>query len=337
MNIYSVLTVVFTVSLAGFSLEPEQVQNKGLVKIYKDFFASRQEYCLSDILPDHVFNECHADALAAVLKEARSLKKLIFKHFNPLTPESMCRLADGLKNAVVLSSLRISDCHIGPECALSLFNALAENNTITHLDLRNNKLESAGAAFASALLKRNNVVKSMFLAGNNLADEGFVALATGLKNNSTLTKLVLCKNNAGELGMSAILEAVIGHTSLKSLDLCMNQPALNSAGVVARLLETNSQLESLCIEGVVAKKSNEFSLLEPLMSNYTIQCIDIYDGDADLDYCYFWKCVIARNRMVPQLHEETVALVLSLREITMPEELISLLIYALWDRLIEKI
>lgn len=334
MNMFSVLMMIFSVSLAGISWTAEEEQNGALVKIYKDFFASREEYCLSDILPDHVFNECHAAALAAVLKEGRSLHKLIFKHFNPLTRESIFMLADGIKNAGVLSSLRISDCHLGPECAEPLCNALAENNSITYLDLRNNKLESAGAIFASLLLKKNRCIKTMVLAGNNLADEGFASVADGLKTNSSLTKLGLCKNNAGEVGINAILEATKGHSSLKSLDLCMNKSAPNSAAAVARLLEWNCKLDSLCIEGIVAKKSNEFSLLESLMSNYTVQCMDIFDGEADLDYCYVWQQVVARNKKLLKLHEETACLVLSLREIAMPEELITLLVYAWWDRLI---
>ena len=121
-------------------------------------------------------------------------------------------------------------------------NALAENTTLTSLDLSRSDLSEVGGVGA---LKTNSSLTILNLSGNVLRDVEGVAIADLLKTNSSLTTLNLAHNELGEDAGVAIADALERNTTLTTLDLGINDLGEVGGAAVAGALERNTTLTSL--------------------------------------------------------------------------------------------
>ena len=88
-----------------------------------------------------------------------------------------------------------------------LFEALSQNNSITHLSLRYNQINDNNVIHLAQVLRHNTTITSIDLYGNRIGDDGAIKLAELLRENRTITKIELLLNNYGSVGTNA-LEAV---------------------------------------------------------------------------------------------------------------------------------
>eukprot|EP00986_Skeletonema_menzelii_P016806 scaffold15947_cov140-Skeletonema_menzelii.AAC.3 len=88
----------------------------------------------------------------------------------------------------------------------SFRKALAQNATITFLNLRHSNCDDEGAIALATILKTNSTLQTISLNDNRIRDIGAKALAEALEVNRTLEKLYLNDNLVGEEGAMALMD-----------------------------------------------------------------------------------------------------------------------------------
>jgi len=91
---------------------------------------------------------------------------------------------------------------------LLLVKSLKSNNTLTELNLGNNKIGAAGGAAIAKSLKVNSTLTELNLGNNKIGAAGGAAIAESLKVNSTLIQLNLGENQIGDEVDKAIYEEI---------------------------------------------------------------------------------------------------------------------------------
>ncbi|KAF6735105.1 Leucine-rich repeat-containing protein 45 [Oryzias melastigma] len=108
------------------------------------------------------------------------------------------------------------------EEAFSVFcDGLASNNTLSHLDLRNNQISHHGAAALALALRRCSSLEELDLRWNNLGLLGGRSLLEALQNNKSIVKLRAAGNNIPSDTLKA-LEQTTGHNSDRQATLREN-------------------------------------------------------------------------------------------------------------------
>ena len=169
-----------------------------------------------------------AQHLAHALCVSTSVKTLKFSH-NPLGDEGAKALAEmlggnGAESSgtvnTTLEHVDISWCHIGPEGAQHLAQALCINTSVKTLDLSSNPLNDAGAKAIAEMLGGNGVESSgtvnttlehVDLGGCSIGRVGAQHLAQALRVNTSVKTLELTHNSIGDEGAKAIAEMLGGN------------------------------------------------------------------------------------------------------------------------------
>jgi len=163
------------------------------------------------------------------------------------------RLTDALSMAKLLqitrtlSRLVLSECLINDEVLHLLMSGLANNDTITSLDLSHNKIGDVGARRIAGWLMKDNVLMSLDLSDNFIRVEGASNIGQALSNNMTLLELNLRLNRLGDEGGTRILGGVKVNNTLKKLNISANDLGRNSAAMLLSLLQKNTTLRELDI------------------------------------------------------------------------------------------
>ena len=175
----------------------------------------------------------------------------------------------------VIKTLKMSNNQLTLENT-EFTNALATNDTLQNLWLRNNNIGSIGANNLAKSLKSNRTLKSILLTGNKIGHEGVTSLAEALLENDTLESISLNENPIGMRGvesMSTLLSS--GECSLKILYL--NKINLGDSGisVLANALKENDTLECLEIADNNISHVGAQSLELALEDNNTLQKVSL--------------------------------------------------------------
>jgi hypothetical protein len=109
-------------------------------------------------------------------------------------------LAGGIKLNRSLRSLNLKWNAIGKDVTgvQALGDVLKANATITHLDLRNNRINSQGIIYLAEVLRENNTITHMDLSWNELGVDGGLTLLDALKHNTSLIECQLSGTKVGE-------------------------------------------------------------------------------------------------------------------------------------------
>ena len=152
-------------------------------------------------------------------------------------------LSRALEHAETLTHLGLSQNSIDDPKMNLLASGLAENNSVTSLDLARNRIGDGGAtAVARVLAKDRCVVSRLDLGDNEIGADGAEALARALEVSSSLTSLSLRLNpKIGDEAGAAVLDAVTDSscTCLRELDVAACGLGPKSAAALARLLRAN--------------------------------------------------------------------------------------------------
>ncbi|XP_076864214.1 leucine-rich repeat-containing protein 71 isoform X3 [Brachyhypopomus gauderio] len=118
-----------------------------------------------------------------------------------------------LKNTITMcSNLRtvILDGNLVP--GLGYHILLGEDSTISHLSLRNNRIEEEGARLIGSALSTahtaNKTLLSLNMAFNSIGDAGAIHIAQGLRLNRSLLCLSLANNHIGDEGAAHLAEVL---------------------------------------------------------------------------------------------------------------------------------
>eukprot|EP00906_Rhabdomonas_costata_P037220 RCo052332 len=120
-----------------------------------------------------------------------------------------------------------------------LADGLAQNSSLTYLNLAGNNLELRGAQAVATFLRQNSTLKELVLFNNNIGDDAMPELCDALRQNTRLTKLNLDYNNITDAGAELLRRALDANRSLVAVSLKDNE------GVSERWLrEIQTRLEA---------------------------------------------------------------------------------------------
>ncbi|CAN9509274.1 unnamed protein product [Ophioblennius macclurei] len=127
-----------------------------------------------------------------------------------------------------------------------LCHGLASNNSLTHLDLRNNQINHQGASELALALRNNNTLEFLDLRWNNVGLLGGRCLLEALQQNKCIVQLEMAGNNIPSDTLKAI-EQSTGHNSerLFTLKESCNRTQVLSKEIQSLKKEKGRQLLNL--------------------------------------------------------------------------------------------
>ena len=160
-------------------------------------------------------------------------------------PVDWVQFAQGLADNFSLSSIELHRTGLDAAGLAALSQALSVNKYVGYVGLSRNKFYTQGVeALAEALLV-NQTIHTVDLGWNELRDPSAVALAKALEVNNSLQRLVLDRNKISSAGVSALCTALKRNRKLRYLGLSGN--ALNGpcGSFLGQLLQANDTLVTL--------------------------------------------------------------------------------------------
>ena len=115
----------------------------------------------------------------------------------------------------------------------ALARALTANCALTHLDLRNNRIGSAGIASLAEGLHQNTTLVAFDLRWNSAGPSGAHALEAALAHNRALLRLMLQGNRVPEDGLKRIQRLIARNCSSRSLNSCELSPRARAVPMCA--------------------------------------------------------------------------------------------------------
>ncbi|XP_078390049.1 NACHT, LRR and PYD domains-containing protein 3-like [Cetorhinus maximus] len=163
---------------------------------------------------------------------------------NNLGDSGVKLLSDALRNPdCKIQKLELDDVGLTETCAEDLASALSANQSLTDLNLNDNKLGDSGLKLLSVAL-RNATCKIRKLKLDNVGVTDIKDLASALSTNRSLTYLNLNDNKLENSGVK-LLSAALRNTTCKIRKLKLDNVGVTDIKDLASALSTNQSLISL--------------------------------------------------------------------------------------------
>jgi len=145
------------------------------------------------------------NAIARFMRENVLLKTMDLRG-NNIRADGLVVLAHALRSCTNIVSVCLKWNHVGSHerGVRALCDVLKINNTLTHLDVRNNKIGPECGPLFGEMLQNNHSVTHLDLSWNDLGIEGGKALLKGLEGNHSLIDCQLSGNRIAEDTLHAI-------------------------------------------------------------------------------------------------------------------------------------
>jgi hypothetical protein len=139
---------------------------------------------------------------------------LIITHNRIDNMESAYCLSRSLRANAFTTRLHLSHCDLGsnPEILLVILQS-----DISHIDLRNNNIDSLGAVIIADYLEGDPPIEHLLLGHNRLNDHDAILISQALKKNRNLRTIHIYSNNLSSIGVNALLNSVFDSSSLNAL------------------------------------------------------------------------------------------------------------------------
>lgn len=143
-----------------------------------------------------VFGDEGAEILAQFLEKNSNIESIEIRG-NALSSDGFAKIIESLMGNTTLKTLSAEWNNVGSGVrgleALGEF--VAQNNSLEHLDLRNNKLSSSGAQCIANIIRATNSLKTLDLRWNELGNHGAKAISSAIEANQKLLYVELKGNN----------------------------------------------------------------------------------------------------------------------------------------------
>lgn len=125
---------------------------------------------------------------------------------NNIRADGLVVLAHALRSSTSVVSVCLKWNHVGSHerGMQALCDVLRVNNTVTHLDLRNNKIGHEAGRIIGTMLSENSTITHLDLSWNDLGVDGGQALLDGIQKNHALIDCQLSGNRVAEDTLHAI-------------------------------------------------------------------------------------------------------------------------------------
>ena len=238
------------------------------------------------------------------------IETLVLQNEDPFTISDLKALTTTCiqSTRVSLKSLSIVNCNVGDEHLKLLAHGLADNQTVTSLDMSYNLISDFGICDLIDGLFINITLKRLTLSHNNIGDVGCVYLSDLLLGNVSLKKIDISYNRVGSDGAKSLSKALCSNSLLKILDLGCNNIGDEGCSALAEGLKVNKTLQTLdlsfnsigsdglirlCNDGIIYNRGlkdlslhgNPFdnagakSLVKALIDHKTLKRVDIGNNE----------------------------------------------------------
>mmetsp|Transcript_102002 Transcript_102002/g.283879 ORF Transcript_102002/g.283879 Transcript_102002/m.283879 type:complete len:428 (-) Transcript_102002:73-1356(-) len=145
------------------------------------------------------------NAIARYMRENVMLKTIDLRG-NNIRADGLVVLAHALRSGTNMVSVCLKWNHVGSHerGIQALCDVLKGNNSISHVDLRNNKIGPECGRLLAEMLKENSTLTHLDLSWNDLGVEGGKALLGGIQANHALIDCQLSGNRVAEDTLHAI-------------------------------------------------------------------------------------------------------------------------------------
>ena len=199
---------------------------------------------------------------------------------------SKCKIDDeGLYNVLIpltackhLKHLNLCSSVISNESASELLPiVIADNKSLSHLDLTDCNLQEVGLVAVAKSLQTTGILKTLCLSCNRITNAAAYEIASAIRMNHLLQHLTLSDCGLQELGLIDIAESLCTILSLKHLDLSRNVITDGAASSVALGVANNATMQYLDLRfckwqdsGVTIfyEVADQMSMMKFLIDNY---------------------------------------------------------------------
>ena len=154
-------------------------------------------------------------------------------------------------------------------------NILCKNNTVTKLDLSQNRITANGAKSISKCIECNKSLKEIDVSKNKISNFGLTEIAIAMKKNKTLQSLNVSFNNISDDGAVAISECLENNNTLQEFNISNNRITNNGAIAIIKCLKNNYMLQALDLSHNKISDEGIINIGKALKINATLQIIDI--------------------------------------------------------------
>jgi len=145
------------------------------------------------------------NSIARYMRENVMLKTIDLRG-NNIRADGLVVLAHALRSSTSVVSFCLKWNHVGSHerGMQALCDVLRVNNTVTHMDLRNNKIGHEAGRIIGVMLTDNSTITHLDLSWNDLGVDGGQALLDGIQKNHALIDCQLSGNRVAEDTLHAI-------------------------------------------------------------------------------------------------------------------------------------
>lgn len=205
-------------------------------------------------------------------------------------------IANMLKENCYISTLNLSENHLGLNAIEALCKTLQEyNTTVQHLNLSKNNLDEKSAVPISNLLVSTQKLESLNLSNNNFDATSGESLGFGISENTSLKYIDLSWNHFRNKGAVNIVKGIGSNIFLKKVDLSMNGLAEEGAKALKDALEVNNVLEEINISNNRIKLKSAVTIAQAMLTNETLRVLDIGDNPIQTYGCYGFLAALENN------------------------------------------
>jgi Ran GTPase-activating protein (RanGAP) involved in mRNA processing and transport len=157
-------------------------------------------------------------------------------------------LARMVAENTTLTMLDLSHNNLSSEAGIVLFNALKANFSLTLVNLRGNQFDDEVESALGDLLATNDIIEELDIGDNKLGCRACYAISTGLCYNNSIRVMKMDSNRFGYFKSDAFvhLGRMIGYnTTIRRMHLDDNRVGAEGGTLVAQGVARNSTLVSL--------------------------------------------------------------------------------------------
>ena len=255
------------------------------------------------------FNVLSVNLQNIVINEFEIVTLLLFSKINELTllncsctiPNLLVAvISTYLKNNDTLSKLNISNNKIMHEEIKLISEAVSTNTTLKRLNLSHNVISDDGVFFFIKCLKINKTMNELDLSGNSITDAGAKMLAGIIPENTTLLELNISKNCISTEGVMDILKACAINRTLHTLVCTHNNLSKSGYMTIIEYIKNEKAVQIIKISwNTICVKEHKLAIETTIqLPNDKIQKeLQYVDGITELTHktqflqCCFEECL----------------------------------------------
>ena len=164
---------------------------------------------------------------------------------------------------------------IGPSAATLLAQSLANNVTVTYLELKGNPLLCAGVSAIADMMKHNRTLRILGLEKTGIRASGVSKLADSLVNYESLRKLNISLNDFGDEGAAKLSVCLKKNCYIKYLYLHRCNMGCDGIAYISSVLQVNHTIKHIGLSCNDIGEIGIMALAASMLLNTTLVSLDI--------------------------------------------------------------